>query len=61
MSLNQTSYTHYRIRTEYLFSSSFVRGHVSVKLCSIGKGIAAERAAEVVLALLVSVFNVLLQ
>lgn len=36
-------------------------GHVSVQLCAVGEGVAAQRAAEVVLALLVSVFNVFLQ
>lgn len=61
MPLNHTAHKHKRLRTEYLFSASFVCGHVSVQLCSVGKGVATERAAEVVLALLVSVFNVLLQ
>lgn len=36
-------------------------GHVSVQLCAVGESVAAQRTAKVVLALLVSVFNVFLQ
>jgi anti-sigma-K factor RskA len=38
-----------------------VRGHVSLQLRAVGEGVAAVGAAEVVLALLVAVLDVLLQ
>lgn len=45
----------------YLVSACFVCAHVSVELRAVGESVAAQRAAEVVLALLVSIFYVLLQ
>lgn len=46
---------------KYLVSACFVCAHVSVELRAVSKSVAANRAAEVVLALLVPVLYVLLQ
>lgn len=48
-------------KVEYLVSACFVCAHVSVQLCTVAEGVAAQRAAEVILALLVSILDVFLQ
>lgn len=50
-----------RVQVCYLLFAGLVCGHVTLQLCAAAEGVAAERAAEALLAPLVPVLDVLLQ